>query len=69
MRIDTTDTIWKVNYFRNTPVGELFWSNGNKWRKRSTKTAAIVSPDCYAGTWFYFRQNDIVETEYKGEEQ
>lgn len=61
MRIDTAGTIWKVDYFRNAATGETFHHNGNRWRKRSTRTAEIVRPECYAGTWFYFTGRDIIE--------
>jgi hypothetical protein len=61
MRIDTAGTIWKVDYFRNAEKGETFHSNGNKWRKRSTRTAEIVRPVEYAGHWFYFRNGDVIE--------
>lgn len=67
MRIDSAGTIWQVNYFKNAIVGAKFHCNGNKWKKRSTKTAEIVKPESYAGTWFYFRQNDICETIYNKE--
>lgn len=64
MRIDVNGAIWKHAYFRDVAIGESFHCNGNFWRKRSTKTAVMVRPVAYAGTWFYFRQNDVLEREH-----
>lgn len=64
MRIDSAGTIWKVDYFNKANVGETFWRNGNKWQKRSTRTAAMVFPTEYAATWFYFANNDIIERQH-----
>jgi len=44
--------------FNRIEVGSLFQRGGNTWIKRSTRTAAIVKPDHFAGTWFYFGVND-----------
>ena len=69
MRIDAGGTIWQVSYFKRASVGDLFWCNGNKWRKRSNKTAEIVWPESYAGKWFYFRQSDVCETIHSKQEK
>ena len=46
--------------FNSLPVGSLFIKGGNKWKKRSTRTAEIVEPVEYAGTWFYFGMSESV---------
>jgi len=40
--------------FKRVKVGCEFNSAGNKWLKRSTRTAVLLEPIAYAGTWFYF---------------
>ena len=46
--------------FERLPVNTTFSKNGNKWRKRSTRTAVIVKPIEYSGIWFYFGNNEQV---------
>lgn len=46
-------------YFNELPVKTVFNLNGNTWIKRSTRTAEIVDPGCYAGMWFYFGKRDL----------
>lgn len=43
--------------FSQVSVGAEFNSNGNKYRKRSTRTADLLEYN----RWFYFRQNEEVE--------
>ena len=64
MRVDSKGTIWRTGYFHQVTVGETFHCNGNVWRKRSSRTAVMVRPVEYAGKWFYFRQNELLEREY-----
>ena len=61
MRKDANGKIWKADYFQNVQVNEYFQCNGNTWRKRSTRTAVIASPERHAGTWFYFGKCEVVE--------
>jgi len=44
----------KAIEFKAVMVGAEFNSNGNKWLKRSTRTAVLLEPIAYAGKWFYF---------------
>ena len=46
--------------FKRVKVGAEFNSSGNKWLKRSTRTAVLLEPIAYAGTWFYFSMNQRV---------
>lgn len=39
--------------FRDLEVGVYFWDGGNIWRKRSSRTCEIVSPERFKGRWFY----------------
>ena len=48
-------------YFSDLPVSTIFSMNGNQWRKRSTRTAQIVTPVEYSSSWFYFNQRDPVQ--------
>ena len=45
--------------FASLSVGSTFSFNGNRWLKRSTRTAEIIKPVEYTGTWFYFSTNDL----------
>ena len=45
-------------YFKELPIGSEFVCNGNKCKKRSTKTAD-VDTDNYQSLWFYFGMNDL----------
>jgi hypothetical protein len=65
MRIDSAGTVWQVAYFRDVPIGAQFHCNGNRWMKRSSRTAVMVKPDSYAGIWFYFRGRDLCEKAYR----
>jgi hypothetical protein len=47
-------------YFEELPIGTLFGSNGNSWRKQSTRTAKYLGP-WDAGRVFYFSKKDLVE--------
>ena len=49
----------QLSYFAELPEKATFSRNGNLWLKRSSRTAEIVQPECYAGTWFYFAQKDL----------
>ena len=40
--------------FQRVQVGQTFCKGGNKWFKRSTRTAHIINPVEYSGVWFYF---------------
>jgi len=46
--------------FSRLKVGKHFSKNGNKWLKRSTRTAEIVLPEEYAGKWFYFGMDEQI---------
>ena len=46
--------------FGRLKLRSVFSKNGNKWFKRSTRTAVIVKPKEYAGKWFYFSKNEQV---------
>lgn len=45
--------------FASLSVGSTFSFNGNRYLKRSTRTAEIIKPVEYTGTWFYFSTNDL----------
>ena len=60
MRIDSSGAIWRVAYFRDVPKGDVFWSNGNKWRKTSSRTAIGVS-DGLPKRPFYFGMMEVCE--------
>lgn len=60
MRIDSVNRIWKVAYFRDIPKGEIFKTNGNTWRKASTRTARAVSEGLPSHA-FYFGQGEVCE--------
>ena len=47
--------------FERLKKGALFSKSGYRWLKRSTRTAEIVRPGEYIGTWFYFANRDTVE--------
>ena len=66
MRKDSSGATWRVVQFADVPVGCVFKSNGNAWRKRSTRTAVMVSPSRYAGQWFYFNWYETAKIEYEG---
>ena len=61
MRTDVKGDIWQVARFEDVEVGGIFQNGGNKWRKRSSRTAVIISPERYAWTWFYFNRHETVE--------
>ena len=61
MRKDASGDIWQVARFEDVEVGVVFQNGGNIWRKKSSRTAVMVSPERYAGTWFYFKQYETVE--------
>jgi hypothetical protein len=46
--------------FSDLPTNENFSLNGNEYRKRSTRTAEIINPEMFSGTWFYFGKNELV---------
>ena len=50
-----------LTQFERVKKGALFSKNGNRWRKRSSRTAEITKPEIYAGRWFYFSQREPVE--------
>jgi hypothetical protein len=60
MRIDSNGTIWKMAYFKNAAIDSLFWCNGNKWRKVSTRTARPISKGIPERA-FYFGQSELCE--------
>lgn len=64
LRQTSDGKLWEVSYFRKLQVNEYFRCNGNLWRKRSTRTAVMVKPEEYAGTWFYFEGRQVVERQW-----
>jgi hypothetical protein len=46
--------------FNDLPVNDKFSLNGNEYRKRSTRTAEIIKPETFSGTWFYFGKNELI---------
>lgn len=42
-------------YFKELPIGTEFHRNGNRWVKKSTRTAFLVEYNRV----FYFLQNDL----------
>ncbi len=46
--------------FGRLPVNTIFNRNGLKYRKKSTRTAVIITPVEYSGKWFYFSKNDLI---------
>jgi hypothetical protein len=61
MRIDTAGRVWKVAYFRSVTIGEMFRTNGNTWRKQSSRTAIGLS-DGLPSRAMYFRRSEVCET-------
>ena len=47
---------YKVMPFKDIPIGCQFIALSTIYLKKSSRTAAIVSPSEYQGTWFYFAQ-------------
>lgn len=43
--------------FSALAIGDLFYSNGTVWRKKSTRTAAVLNTP----RWFYFTATHLVE--------
>ena len=50
-----------LTQFERIKIGALFSKGGNRWRKRSTRTAEITKPEQYSGTWFYLSKREPVE--------
>ena len=46
--------------FDRLPIRTVFSRNGYGYIKKSTRTASIVKPLEYSGTWFYFGKNELV---------
>ena len=46
--------------FSRVAKGEIFYKNGYAYNKRSNRTGMIVQPVEYHGTWFYFKNNELV---------
>ena len=44
--------------FKDLPVGTTFWSNGNVWTKRTTRTATGIWPAILPRT-AYFGQGEM----------
>jgi hypothetical protein len=65
MRIDSAGTIWQVCYFKDVPLKSDFHCNGNRWTKKSSRTARLTSPIAYADKVFYFNKRDICEKKLK----
>ncbi len=42
-------------YFSELPIGALFISNGNRCKKRSTRTADLIE----SKRWFYFSGKEL----------
>ena len=40
--------------FSELPLSAVFICNGNLYKKRSNRTAAIIRPVCFSGNWVYF---------------
>ncbi len=56
----------RYTYFKDIPVGDEFSLNGNRWVKKSTRTASIIKPLEFTGTWFYFGKKDLcILTQFK----
>ena len=51
--------------FERLPFGLIFEKNGTIFRKKSSRTAEIIRPTEYAGTWFYFSANELANIEKK----
>lgn len=47
--------------FERLYQGSEFSHNGNRYFKRSLRTAEIIKPEQYAGKWFYFGMRESVE--------
>ena len=43
----------------------IFEKNGYIYRKKSSRTAEIIRPTEYAGTWFYFSAGELANIEKK----
>ena len=46
-----------VLFFGHVHIGEFFWFNGTKYKKRSSRTAELVDYECKR--WFYFSSNTV----------
>ena len=51
-------------YFNELPVTTIFSRNGNRYIKKSTRTAKIVKPVEYSNLWFYFGNRDLCIVNY-----
>jgi hypothetical protein len=49
----------KTIYFKDIKPGQVFYCNGNKCFKRSSKTATLLE----FNKWYYFEQNAICTLE------
>jgi len=49
----------KTIYFKDIKIGEMFYCNGNKYQKWSTKTANLLE----FNRWYFFAQNTICTLE------
>ena len=56
----TDKTRKQFAHFSKLPLNTQFSLNGNMFKKRSTRTAEIVTPHQYSGTWFYFKSRQLV---------
>lgn len=45
--------------FKDIPLYREFTFGGNRWLKKSSRTAYIIRPDEYVGTLFHFGKNDL----------
>lgn len=45
--------------FKDIPLYREFTLNGNRYIKKSSRTAYIIKPDEYVGVWFWFGKNDL----------
>jgi hypothetical protein len=48
--------------FERLYQGSEFSLNGNRYFKRSLRTAEIIKPEQYAGTWFYMGMKELCIT-------
>lgn len=42
-------------HFEDLPIGTIYHSNGNTWRKRSTRTADLIGYN----RWFYWGKKEL----------
>jgi len=56
---------YKVMPFKDIPIGARFGNVSTIYVKKSSRTAGIVDPSRFKGTWFYMPMSDQYIAELK----